>query len=95
MSYSAQTIGRAISAGVVAAFGAATAGANGVDLASLDLGQWLGVIATGLFTGGAVLHDPTGKVVNQIHAKKDSAAKKVDAIEDLTSAIISQIRLGK
>ena len=98
MSYSKQTIGRAISAALVAAFGAASAGAGGVDIVNLDLGQWLGVLGTALFTGGAVLHDPTGKVINQIHAKQrpvQVAPEVADFGEDLTERIIDLIRAGR
>lgn len=70
-TYTPKTIAKAASAFATAAFGAAVASAHGVDLSTLDVGDWLGVVGTGLVSAGAVFATP-----NKAH---QSATEQINA----------------
>ncbi|MGB5794444.1 MAG: hypothetical protein WBH51_01480 [Mycolicibacter algericus] len=58
MTYPTSTILKALSVALVALMGAGGTGAEGLDLASLDLAQWLTAAGTALLAGAAILHNP-------------------------------------
>lgn len=57
-TYTPATISKALAAFGVATIGAATTAAHGIDLSTLDIGQWLTAIGAGLTAGGAVFATP-------------------------------------
>lgn len=82
--YTIPQIAKALSAGGVAAVGAAITAAGGPDLSSLDLGEWAFVIGSGLTTFGATFGTPNAEsepTAGTAAADVERAAKSVQAVE--------------
>lgn len=68
MKYTPATIAKSLVSGIVAFVGAAAAGAHGADLSTLDVGDWLFALGSGVTAAGAVFatpnkqHAPAGDV---------------------------------
>ncbi|MDZ7886553.1 MAG: hypothetical protein U5N53_28275 [Mycobacterium sp.] len=83
--YTISQIAKALSAGGVAAVGAAITAAGGPDLSSLDLGEWALVAGAGLTTFGATFGTPNAEAEPTAHtaaADVERAAKSVRAVEE-------------
>ncbi|WP_230872123.1 hypothetical protein [Mycobacterium canetti] len=97
MKYSVSTIVRAAVAGVLGAAGAAATSGHGVDVAELDIGQWLTMLGTGLVSAGALLH-PTVRGTANDHARasmQDVVTKASEAHEKLTRQAVESIERVK
>lgn len=94
MKYDIGTLVRAAVAGVLGAAGAATTSGHGVDITSLDLGQWLSSLGTGLVTAGAFLTPSKKPTVNDkaVASVQDVVAKTSEAHEKLTQQAVDSIQ---
>lgn len=96
MKYSANTLLKAALAAVVTLIGTATAAANGGDVATLDLGQWIESFGTALVSAAALLHRPDYKpgTPNDTAAATvtDVVTKAAEAHEQLVQQAVDSIQ---
>jgi len=95
MNYSISTLLRAAVAGVLALGGAVSAGANGVDISHLDLGQWLAAIGTALVAAAAIFHKPgekTDPITKANSTVTDVVTSAVEAHQSLTQQAVDSIK---
>lgn len=97
MKYDIGTLVRAAVAGVLGAAGAAATSAQGVDITSLDLGQWLTLVGTGLVSAGALLTPSKKPSANDkaVASVQDVVAKTSEAHEKLTQQAVDSIQRVK
>jgi len=86
-------IAKTVSAGLAAAFGAATAVASGPDLSVLDVGDWLAALGTGFAASAAAWRGTgTSRIAEKIRGRK-SAPVADEVLEDTKdlSDLIEQV----
>ncbi|AMS00909.1 holin [Mycobacterium phage Loser] len=102
MKYTFPVIAKALMAFITAALGAAAVAAGGPDLSSLNLGEILGAIGSGLVAGGAVFGTPNkdteapadkiAKGVEQVLSNAAAANAEVDRVRDVFGGVLTDVQ---